>query len=102
MARLDDIEDTISDYLEPLLASYRDTDPAKGPDRHCSKHAMAEVAINQFWHLQGKLMSDTLICLRRPNVATLRVMTLGQLLGPLTGSWNNRLGGRCRQRSLPR
>lgn len=57
MARLDDIEETISDYLETLLAFYRDTDPAKGQDHQRSKHAMAQHAIDVFWHLQGKLMS---------------------------------------------
>lgn len=57
MARLDDIEDTISDYVEILLAYYRHTDPAKRPDYQLSKHKIAEQAIDVFWHLQGRLMS---------------------------------------------
>ncbi|WP_420408448.1 hypothetical protein [Hoeflea sp.] len=57
MARLNDIEEITSDYLETLLAHYRRTDPAKGSDNKRSKHKMAEHAINVFWHLQGKLMS---------------------------------------------
>lgn len=57
MARLEDIDETVDRYLKTLLAYYRDTDPAKGPDEEFSKHAMAEHAIEVFWYLHGKLMS---------------------------------------------
>jgi transcriptional regulator with XRE-family HTH domain len=57
MARLKGIEETVDLYLKTLLEFYRDTDPAKGPDDQYSKHAMAELAIERFWYLQGKLMS---------------------------------------------
>lgn len=57
MARIDNIEEIVGKYLEILLAHYRSTDPAKGPDFLYSKHKTAELAIDIFWHLQGTLLS---------------------------------------------
>jgi len=57
MARLADIDEWLEHYIKTLLAYYRDSDPANGPDGERSKHRMAEHAIDVSWYLHGKLMS---------------------------------------------
>jgi hypothetical protein len=57
MARLDDLDEEISGYLQFLKGVYYRTDPNKGEDAENSKLELARLAIERFWYLQGKLLS---------------------------------------------
>jgi hypothetical protein len=57
MARLEDLDDWIDNYLRNLKKFYYLTDPDKSDDREISKLELARLAIEQFWYLQGKLLS---------------------------------------------
>ena len=57
MARLEDLDDWINNYLRNLKKFYYLTDPDKSDDREISKLELARLAIEQFWYLQGKLLS---------------------------------------------
>jgi hypothetical protein len=57
MARLNDLDYWIDRYLQYLRKLYYKTDPNKGGDAEIAKHQLAESAIENFWYLQGKLLS---------------------------------------------
>src|SRR5271157_2568728 len=57
MARLDDLDDRIDGYLRFLKEVYYETDPNKGQDAETAKHELAQLAIERFWYLHGKLLS---------------------------------------------
>ena len=57
MAQLDDLDDWIDGYLRFLRDVYYETDPNKGQDSEIAKHELAQLAIERFWYLHGKLLS---------------------------------------------
>jgi hypothetical protein len=57
MARLDDLDDWVDGYLQFLKEAYFETDPRKGGTAEIAKHELAELAIEKFWYLHGKLLS---------------------------------------------
>jgi hypothetical protein len=56
MARLDDLDDSIDPYLRFLKEVYYETDPSKGREAEIAKHQLAQMAIENFWYLHGKLL----------------------------------------------
>lgn len=56
MARLKDLDEWIDPYLQFLKEVYFETDPEKGENREIAKHELAQLAIENFWYLQGKLL----------------------------------------------
>ncbi len=54
---LNDLDDRIDGYLQYLKEAYYETDPNKGEDGEIMKHELAELAIEKFWYLHGKLLS---------------------------------------------
>lgn len=57
MARLVDLDHLIESYLQGLKELYYMTDPNTSDDKEISKLELARMAINQFWYLQGRLLS---------------------------------------------
>ncbi len=57
MAQLDDLDDWIDGYLRFLKDVYYESDPNKGEDGEIAKHEFAQLAIEKFWYLHGKLLS---------------------------------------------
>jgi hypothetical protein len=57
MARLNDLDDEIDRHLRFLKEVYYETDPNKGQDNEIAKHQLAQLAIERFWYLHGKLLS---------------------------------------------
>jgi hypothetical protein len=56
MARLDDLDDWIDGCLRFLKDVYYETDPNEGQDAEIAKHELAQLAIERFWYLHGKLL----------------------------------------------
>ncbi len=57
MARLEDLDNWIDTYLQSLKDVYSETDPKRGGDSEIAKHELAQLAIENFWYLHGKLLS---------------------------------------------
>jgi hypothetical protein len=57
MARLEDLDEWIDGYLQFLKEVYYETDPNKDQDGGIAKHELAQLAIEKFWYLHGKLLS---------------------------------------------
>lgn len=57
MARLTDLDELLEGYVQLLKEVYWETDPDRGEDAEIAKHALAQLAVERFWYLQGKLLS---------------------------------------------
>lgn len=56
MARLKDLDEWIDGHLQFLREVYFETDPQHGEKSEISKHELAQIAVEKFWYLQGKLL----------------------------------------------
>lgn len=56
MARLSDLDDWTDQYIQFLKNVYFETDPRNGAESEMGKHTIAQLAIENFWYLHGKLL----------------------------------------------
>lgn len=56
MARLKDLDDWINEHLQFLQEVYFETNPQKGDESEVAKHELAQLAVEKFWYIQGKLL----------------------------------------------
>lgn len=57
MARLDDLDEWIDGHLQFLKDVYFETDPEQGEKSEVAKHELAQLAVEKFWFMHGKLLS---------------------------------------------
>lgn len=57
MARLPDLDEWLEGHLQYLKEAYFETDPARGEEAEVAKHELAQLAVEKFWYMHGKLLS---------------------------------------------